>query len=179
MASLPRILLFSVLGALALFESAGAATRSSSAKIVVFGGTGRVGQRIVHETLARGHLLTVVVRDPSAMKPRLPRLRVIKGDVLDSQRGARDIRGADVVICALNFQTLDKAPWRAEVISLISAMRSLGACAPRLIMVGSAGSLRTANGALVMNAVFPAGTRGAMIGQQEALEYLRTVNHVP
>ena len=36
-------------------------------RIVVYGGTGNIGQRIVREALDRGDTVTVVVRDPSAV----------------------------------------------------------------------------------------------------------------
>ncbi len=36
-------------------------------KIVVFGATGNVGQRVIAESLRRGHAVVTVVRDPAAV----------------------------------------------------------------------------------------------------------------
>src|SRR5580700_8883358 len=83
---------------------AGAASAASPLKIVVYGGTGNIGQRIVHEALNRGHMVTVVVRDPSSMTEQHARLRVVMGDVLDAAAVSRTIAGADVVVCAVSFR---------------------------------------------------------------------------
>src|SRR6185312_14954089 len=69
---------------------------ATALEIVVYGGTGNIGQRIVHEALARGHTVTVVVRDPSALAEQPPRLRVLKGNVLDSAEVAHTISRSDV-----------------------------------------------------------------------------------
>jgi putative NADH-flavin reductase len=70
-------------------------------KITVYGGTGRIGQRIVNEALRRGHRVTILVRDPSVVKDKRARLSYVRGDVLDSAAVARQIAGQDVVILAI------------------------------------------------------------------------------
>lgn len=49
-------------------------------KLVVFGATGNVGQRVAAEALRRGHEVTGVVRDPTAVQSPDPRVRLVKGD---------------------------------------------------------------------------------------------------
>jgi len=156
---------------------AGASAQAGPLKIVVYGGTGQIGQRIVEEALHRGHEVTVVVREPGAMAR--PRLKVVKGDVLDTAQLTQNLRGADVVVCAVSFRKPpDPAAYRRASEGLVSALRRLEPHAPRLIFVGGAGSLRTASGALVLEGIPPA-YRGEVLGQKDALDYLRTVTDVP
>ncbi|HTW38049.1 MAG TPA: NAD(P)H-binding protein [Steroidobacteraceae bacterium] len=170
-----------LIASVALVAAMGKAQGATPLRIVIYGGTGHIGQAIVHEALARGHLVTVVVRHPSEMKERSVRLRVIGGDVLDSAQVAHDVAGADVVVCAVSFRTPtpDFAGYRRAAQSLVTAMRALGARAPRLIVVGGAGSLRNAHGVLVLDTLPHARRGGEILGQKEALDYYRTVTDVP
>jgi putative NADH-flavin reductase len=147
--------------------------------IVVYGGTGHIGQRIVDEALNRGHRVTVVVRDPKRAAGERARLRMVAGNVLDSGEVARTVAGADVVVCAVSFRTPqpDYGGYRRAAESLITALRSLGGSAPRLIVVGGAGSLEQSPGVLVADHIPPA-YRGEVLGQKDALDYYRTVTDV-
>jgi uncharacterized protein len=147
-------------------------------QIVVYGGTGHIGQRIVQEALNRGHEVVVVVRDPKSGAGEKPHLRTVAGDVLDSSDVARKVAGADVVVCAVSFRKPpDYGGYRRAAQSLTTALRSLGAKAPRLIVVGGAGSLEQSPGVLVADHV-PAAFRGEVLGQKDALDYYRSVNDV-
>ena len=55
-------------------------------KLVVFGATGNVGQRVVAEALRRGHEVVGVVRDPDAVQSPDPR-------VSDTSCGSRATAG--------------------------------------------------------------------------------------
>lgn len=148
--------------------------------IVVFGGTGSIGQRIVKEALTRGDKVTVVVRDTAAstLTPDAS-LTMVKGDVLDAADDARLIKGANAVVCAVSFRKPpDPAGYRKAAIALITALHDAGAAAPHLIFVGGAGSLEVKPGVLLMDSM-PAAYRGELLGQKEALEYLRTVKDAP
>ncbi len=163
-----------------LAASAGLARAAHPLRIVVYGGTGNIGQRIVREALNRGHTVTVVVRDPSSMTEHSARLYVLKGDVLDSAQVARTISGADVVVCAVSFRRPepDFGGYRRAAEVLIAALRSLGPRAPHLIVVGGAGSLERSPGVLVEDSI-PVAYRGEVHGQKVALDYYRTVTDVP
>ena len=64
-------------------------------------------------------------------------------ELLDSDRVAKDLAGEDVVVSAVSFRKPpDPAAYRKAAVSLVAALRTLGARAPRLILVGDAGSLR-------------------------------------
>jgi predicted dinucleotide-binding enzyme len=46
-------------------------------KIVLFGATGNIGQRIAAEALRRGHQVVGVVRDPAQIEPPDPRVQLV------------------------------------------------------------------------------------------------------
>ena len=71
-------------------------------KIVVIGATGNIGRRVVHEALSRGHEVVGVVRDPAAVEPPDPRVRLVKGDATTAEDIARVVRGADAVVSAIS-----------------------------------------------------------------------------
>jgi putative NADH-flavin reductase len=148
-------------------------------KITVYGGTGNIGQRIVHEALARGDSVTVIVRDPAAATEHDARLTVRQGDVLDSMQVKAAAAGQDVIVCAVSFRKPkpDYGAYVRAAQSLVGALRSLGPKAPRLIVVGGAGSLTDASGKLVVESM-PAAYRGEVLGQKGALDYYRTVSDV-
>jgi uncharacterized protein len=167
-----RRLMGSVLALVLLASTGGTVFAATPLKIVVYGGTGNIGQRIVHEALERGHDVTVVVRHPAGLTPG-PHLHVIEGDVLDRDQVARTVAGSDVVISAVSFrQPPDPAAYRRAAELFVSVLGVMGPHAPRLIWVGGAGSLRDASGALVLERIPPA-HRGEVQGQKDALDYLR------
>lgn len=155
----------------------GTAQAAHPLRIVVYGGTGNIGQRIVHEALARGHTVTVVVRDPSAMPGEPPRLKVMKGDVLDSAEVARTISGSDVVVSAVAFRapTPDSAAYSRAAESLVTALRRLGPPAPYLIVIGGGGSLQQPPG---VHIEIPPAWREEVKGQNDSLAYYRTISDV-
>jgi uncharacterized protein len=146
-------------------------------RIVVYGGTGNIGQRIVREALNRADTVTVVVRDPSVMAEQPPRLHVLKGDVLNSAELVRTLSGSDVVVSAVAFRspTPDFAGYRRAAESLVTALRSLGSRAPYLIVVGGAGSLEQPPG---VHFEIPAAWRAEVKGQNDSLAYYRTISDV-
>jgi putative NADH-flavin reductase len=148
---------------------AAAAHAANPLRIVVYGGTGNIGQRIVHEARDRGHTVTVVVRDPSTPG-------VLKGDVLDSAAVARTISGSDVVVSAVAFRNPpDPAGYRRAAESLVNALRSLGPRAPYLIVVGGGGSLEQPPG---VHIVIPEAWHDEVNGQNNSLAYYRTISDV-
>jgi putative NADH-flavin reductase len=66
----------------------------------VVGATGGLGQKVVVESLTRGHEITALARDPSGAA--LPEaVQVVKGDVLDRASLKSVLVGRDAVICGL------------------------------------------------------------------------------
>lgn len=110
-------------------------------KIAVIGASGNVGSRIVTEALSRGHRVTGVARHSDRIAPR-PGLSVAAGDIADPESLASVLAGPDVVVSSVRFVDFD-------VDRLLSALELAGR--PRLLMVGGAGSLKTAAGAVLVD----------------------------
>jgi putative NADH-flavin reductase len=70
-------------------------------KVIIFGATGFSGQAILAETIKQGHEVTVLVRDSSKVKIKHNNLRIVKGNVLDSQKVAFVIQNQEAVIQCL------------------------------------------------------------------------------
>lgn len=138
-----------------------------------------IGQRIVREALARGHAVTVVVRDVSKVSDSDERVTILSGDVLDPAVGST-LGSTDVVISAVGTARAehpDYSLYRRAAESLVSALRALPGKAPRLIVVGGVGSLRDESGELLLARV-PAERLPEHEGQQAALDFYRTVSDV-
>lgn len=166
---------------LSLFAtSTGLAVSAEPLRIAVIGGGGTIGQRVVHEALDRGHSVTIVARDPARVTERHERLTIVQGDVLDVERMAKVAAERDVLISAIGSarEAQPKSSLYLEAAdSLITALRSLGEAAPRLIVVGGVGSLKDASGQLLLERV-PAERRPEHLGQKAALDFYRTVDDV-
>jgi putative NADH-flavin reductase len=101
-------------------------------KILVFGATGMIGQRIVAELTRRGHEVTGVSRSGGP----------VKGDVHDAATLAK---GHDAVVSAISPPrdgTEPEGPFLDANRALIEGVREAGV--RRLIVVGGAGSLKVA-----------------------------------
>jgi len=160
--------------------AAGNATAAESLRITVFGGTGNIGKRIVSEAVNRGHQVTVISRDPSRVKNQPGGVSVKQGNVLDVEQVAKLAAGQDVVISAVGADRANNPDYhiyRKAGESLVKALRTLGPKAPRLIVVGGAGSLEIRPGVLLVTTI-PEAYKAEVLGQQEALDYYRTVADV-
>lgn len=153
-------------------------------KIVIFGGSGMIGQRAVREALSRGHEVTAVVRDPSKVTERHTRLTVQSADVTDPAATEKVIAeaDADAVISAVSPRDPGSEPRQqveANIDSLVAALRSLGEGAPYLVVVGGAGSLLLASGErLVDQPFFPDIYKVEALAHAAGLEKLRGVTDV-
>jgi putative NADH-flavin reductase len=117
-------------------------------QLVVIGATGNIGQRIAREALRRGHDVVGVVRDPAAVQPPDPRVRLVKGDATSAEDVARVVRGADAVVSAISprpsARGLPAPSLAANTRALIVGLRQAGV--KRVLYVGGASSLEVAPG---------------------------------
>lgn len=107
-------------------------------RLVVFGATGGIGMQVVQQTLERGHEVTVVARQPSALTIKHRCLEIVKGDVLDAATLQGPVTNKDVVISALGAR--DSGPttiYSQGVANIIAAMQS--AHVSRLFCVSASG----------------------------------------
>jgi putative NADH-flavin reductase len=70
-------------------------------KITIFGGTGRAGRHLVEQALTAGHQVTALVRSPSGLDIQSEGLRVVQGDLADTEKVESAVAGADAVISVL------------------------------------------------------------------------------
>lgn len=147
-------------------------TAASAATIVVYGGTGNIGSRIVTEALNRGHNVTVVSRTGKAHQEG--RLNAIEGDILNAADVAKVIAGKDVVISVVNNREASFFTDAAK--SVVTALRQDGKAAPRLIWLGGASSLEVEPGKRLLDTT--PGATGSRLGHTQVLDYLRTINDV-
>jgi uncharacterized protein YbjT (DUF2867 family) len=71
--------------------------------VLIAGGTGFIGSRIVDELLAKGgHRVLVMTRDPARARPK-PGVEYVRGDVSDAASLESATRGVDVVVHTVQF----------------------------------------------------------------------------
>lgn len=120
-------------------------------KIVLFGASGNIGQRIAAEGLRRGHEIVGVVRDPAAVGSRGPRVTLVKGDATSSDSVTGIVQGADAVVSAIsprpNARGLPAPSLAANARALIAGLRASGV--KRVLYVGGASSLEVASGQML------------------------------
>ncbi|MGW6709304.1 NAD(P)-dependent oxidoreductase [Streptomyces sp. NPDC054956] len=150
------------------------------AKIALFGATGTIGSRVLHEASGRGHQVTAVVRDPARLSEADAgaATAVVRGNVLDPASVSQAAAGQDVVVSAFGPGSGDPGVLVGAVKSLIGGVQALDADGPRprVVAVGGAGSLRTPGGPLVWDqAGIPEPVLAVMHAHGDALDFLRTV----
>ncbi|QQX81040.1 NAD(P)H-binding protein [Shewanella sp. KX20019] len=83
--------------------------------LLVLGGSGAIGQRVIEYAVARGQQVTVIVRDKASVAQHKS-IKVIEGNVLDEVILTQAIRGQDTVISCLGIKRKNgKNPWSALV----------------------------------------------------------------
>lgn len=106
--------------------------------IALIGATGNAGSRILSELVRRDHSVTAIARDVTRV-PLSSNVKAKSGDAQDETVLAALLTGHDAVISSIPFAFSDPA-------KLISAVQA--AHVPRYLVVGGAGSLEIAVGAL-------------------------------
>lgn len=145
-------------------------------KIILFGATGNLGQRIASEALDRGHEVIGVVRDTDEVVHPDDRLELADGDATNPASVAHFAAGADAIVNAIsprvNARGLAAPSLTDAAHALIAGARQAGV--KRLIVVGGAGSLEVSPGLhLVDSPGFPEPYRPEARAQREALETYR------
>jgi len=143
-------------------------------KVALIGATGYIGSALLQETLARGHSVTALVRNPAKLQQH-DRLTGKAVDLLDTAALTEALKGHDVVLASYNpGHDGDDVRQRmaAGGRSIIDATKAAGV--PRLLTVGGAGSLQVAPGVQVLdNPEFPAQWRPGAEGTRDFLHMLR------
>lgn len=119
--------------------------------VLLLGATGFVGSALLSELLSRGHQVTALVRDPAKL-PQHERLTAVQGDVTDVDALVQAMQSKDAVISAYNPGWTNpniKRDTEENYPKILRAAKLAGA--PRLLIVGGAGSLFVAPGVRVMD----------------------------
>jgi putative NADH-flavin reductase len=74
------------------------------ARVLIVGATGGTGRQLVLQALERGYQVTALVRDPGKLQLEHPKLRVVRGDVLQYSSLEEAVRGQDAVLSALGHK---------------------------------------------------------------------------
>jgi putative NADH-flavin reductase len=69
--------------------------------LAIFGPTGGTGRRLVERAIAEGHEVTAFVRNPSRMRARHRRLKIVVGDASDAAKVRAAVAGTEAVISVL------------------------------------------------------------------------------
>jgi len=144
-------------------------------KIVLFGATGHVGQRIVSEALRRGHEVVGVVRDTA--KSTAPEgIRLVRGDATDAASVASAVAGADAVVSAVSPRpgSTGSAPSLVDAArGLIAGLRQAGV--KRLLVVGGAATLEVSPGVMLLDSPgFPDAYRAEATQGRDSLAVYRS-----
>ena len=70
-------------------------------RVVIFGSTGGTGRRLVERAIAEGHEVTAFARNPSGVRARHRRLKVVAGDAFDPESVREAVAGNEAVISVL------------------------------------------------------------------------------
>ncbi|ELU17347.1 hypothetical protein CAPTEDRAFT_222649 [Capitella teleta] len=117
---------------------------SNTMHVVILGATGATGRQVVQQSLARNWSVTAVVRKPDSFKEIVDdNLKVIVGDVYDTEclRGA--FQGCDAVLSCLGHRGFTLPWWNVDIYSkpvrsMVHAIRETDGL-NRLVLITSAG----------------------------------------
>ena len=139
-------------------------------KVVLYGASGMIGSRILHELVTRGHQVTAVVRNPA--KVTAAGVRVLKGDVTDAASVAQTAQGADAAISAYAPPKGEEPAISSVLLALLDGLTEAGV--RRLIVVGGAGALEVAPGVALVDAPgFPEAYRDIAMAHRDLLPILK------
>jgi putative NADH-flavin reductase len=95
-------------------------------RILVFGASGSTGSEVVKQGLEQGHSITAFVRSPSKLPIESSSLKVMQGDVADSNAVTAAVGGHDAVVSALgvSIPTKHDPAVIAGVKNIITAMEA-------------------------------------------------------
>src|SRR5258708_19466015 len=108
-------------------------------KLFVIGATGRTGQEVVQQALARGHDVTAFVRSPESITLKNERLSVLKGNATDENQLFEAMQNHDAVISTLGPREVFK-PSSLLNDSALAASRAMQRSGVKRLVVLSAAS---------------------------------------
>lgn len=92
-------------------------------RVLVFGSTGGTGNQIVRQSLSLGYKVTAFVRNPDRLGISDDNLKIIKGDVLNTDDVEKAVYEHDVIISALGSKPFTNPICAVAIKSIVSAMK--------------------------------------------------------
>ena len=77
-------------------------------KILIIGATRGVGLNLLSQSLSQGHTVSVLARDPDSSSLSGKEVRIIGGDIMESERVVEAVRGQDVVCLCIGIAATRK-----------------------------------------------------------------------
>ena len=150
-------------------------------KVAVFGSTGKTGQHVVEQALARRHAVYAVARRPESVTLEHENLTVIGGDILAPEAWADRLTGVDAVISALGVGT-QRTPttvFSVGTANILTAMDQNGIRRLAVVSAAPAGDWHE-EGAFKRLLVYPALQRlfGASYDDMRLMERILVDSHV-
>jgi len=107
-------------------------------KLFVIGATGRTGQEIVQQAIARNHHVTAFVRSPESISLKNERLIVLKGNAMDENELVRAVQNYDAVVSTLGPREVFKpsSMLHDSAVAITRAMNRAGV--KRLVVLSAA-----------------------------------------
>lgn len=126
-------------------------------KVALIGASGFVGKALVNELLAKGHEIVAIARNIDKIEIEAQNLQKAAVDVLDTERLAATLKGADAVVAAFNPGWANPNLY-AETLAgdeaILAAVKKSGV--KRFLFIGGAGTLQIDGKQLVDGPDFPA-----------------------
>jgi putative NADH-flavin reductase len=140
-------------------------------RLLLYGATGKVGQRILAEAARRGHEVTAAARNPDRVQA-FPGLTLRQGDVLDTDSVVGLAARQDAIVSAVGPGHAGDPSFLVEAArSLISAAERTGA---RVIVLGGAACAEDEPGLLPVDTTdFAATWKGLVPAHRDALGLYR------
>ncbi len=107
-------------------------------KLFVIGATGRTGQEIVQQALARGHHVTAFVRSPENIHLKNERLTVLKGNAMDENELRDAMQNHDAVVSTLGPRKVFKPSSMLHDSALATARAMNRSGVKRLVVLSAA-----------------------------------------
>jgi putative NADH-flavin reductase len=105
-------------------------------KLAVFGATGQTGMEIIKQSLAGGHEVTAVARNPARLGEFQSKVRVVQGDSTNPKTVDDAVAGADAILCALGHAKGSPSHvFSKSASNIITSMRAHGV--KRLIVLAN------------------------------------------
>ena len=140
--------------------------------VTLYGGSGRIGTRILNELLSRGHQVKAVVRDVSKVNAA-SNLTIMQGDLSAANVIADAARGSDVLLSSYGPKPENPLEIVDVTKRLIDSIKQSGV--RRLVTVGGAASLEVAPGRQLFDEpTFPEAWKAIAGAHRDALKVLKT-----